>query len=450
MHQTLFVIPHWWLQGWALGIWLVFGALIIATMYLRKMPNKDILSFVPVYLIVAAAIHFIVPHLEVKGLDPDNPDGPLIPLGLAIRGYGFCMLLGMVAGISVAAYRCREANIPVERLISLSFWLIITGIIGARLFYIIQYWEDFRGSENLFAALIDMTKGGLVVYGSLIGGMIGGVGFIVYTKIPLWKTADVVAPGMMIGLAFGRIGCLMNGCCWGGACDIDQIAVRFPAGAPPYIRQFDNGQIIGLETKQIKNSEGEKTDTYEIKAIEENSIAAQYPLSVGQKIKINYSERRSPDLERTGKRVDMVLRGMHEQNLEFQDPGLLLLIDADSQQSLAMIPLEDLPARARPIHPTQVYSSINAFIIFSILMLYHSFRRGDGETFALLLILYSPTRFLLEQIRSDEYGKFGTDFTISQWVSLGAIAVGIALFLWRRNAGISTYVRPHNESEKSS
>ena len=449
MNQTLFVIPHQWLEGWFLGAWLAIGAIIIAVMYVRKQPTKDIISFVPVYLVVAAAIYFVVPHLEVTGLDPDNPDGPLVPLGLAIRGYGLFMLLGMVAGIIVAIYRCHQANIPAEPVISLSFWLIISGIIGARLFYIIQYWEDFAGSENLVESLFDMTEGGLVVYGSLIGALVGGTVYISLHKLPLWKIADIVAPGMMIGLAFGRIGCLMNGCCWGGACDIDQIAIEFPAGAPPYLRQFESGRLFGIQTKQIENEEGEKTDVYEIKSIEKDSIAATFPLSVGQQIRIKYIERRNDELPATGKRIDMVLRGMHKQNLEFKDPGLVAFFDASTDQQLGAIPLEDMPDKAKPIHPTQVYSSFNALVIFAILMLYHRFRRGDGETFALLLLLYSPTRFLLEQIRSDEAGKFGTDLTISQWVSLGAIVVGIALFAWRRQAGISTYVPPEKPKKDS-
>jgi phosphatidylglycerol---prolipoprotein diacylglyceryl transferase len=430
MRQTLFVIPHQWLDGWPLIIWLVGGALMIAVMYFRKQSTKEIWSFIPVYLVVAVVIHFVVPQLEIKGLNPENPDGPLIPLGLAVRGYGLFMLLGIVAGIGVSIYRCRLANVPSDPVVSLCFWLIISGIIGARIFYIIQYWEDFSGDSNLLLSLVDMTKGGLVVYGSLIAALVCGPIYTWINSMRLWKTADILAPGMMIGLAFGRIGCLMNGCCWGSECDIEQLGLRFSAGSPPYSRQYDTGRLIGLETIR----KDPKKLQYEIVGIQEDSIASKLPLRVGQQIIIGYVSDDPPldedQVEVVEKSEDVVLRGMHEQNLEFKYPGDMVILDDENNRYT--IPLETLPAQSYPIHPTQLYSALNAFLIFAVLLLYHPFRRGDGETFAMLLIMYSPTRFLLEQIRSDEYGKFGTEITISQWVSLAVLACGIALLIWRR------------------
>ena len=62
--------------------------------------------------------------------------------------------------------------------------------------------------------------------------------------------ADLLAPGLMIGLAFGRIGCLMNGCCWGGECDQSILGITFPPGSPPYIDQLDRGSLVGMRVQE--------------------------------------------------------------------------------------------------------------------------------------------------------------------------------------------------------
>ncbi len=75
--------------------------------------------------------------------------------------------------------------------------------------------------------VLKFTEGGLVVYGSLIGA---GLAFLVYCKkhkLPMLKLADIIAPSLVIGLAFGRSGCLLNGCCYGGVCD-KPWAITFP------------------------------------------------------------------------------------------------------------------------------------------------------------------------------------------------------------------------------
>jgi phosphatidylglycerol:prolipoprotein diacylglycerol transferase len=76
-----------------------------------------------------------------------------------------------------------------------------------------------------------IQHGGLVYYGGLIGATIAGVIYIRWKKLPLWKTADVLAPSIALGNVFGRIGCLLNGCCYGRACNLPW-AIRFPADNP--------------------------------------------------------------------------------------------------------------------------------------------------------------------------------------------------------------------------
>jgi phosphatidylglycerol:prolipoprotein diacylglycerol transferase len=74
-----------------------------------------------------------------------------------------------------------------------------------------------------------IQHGGLVYYGGLIGATIAGMIYIHWKKMPLWKTADVFAPSIALGSVFGRIGCLLNGCCYGRSCSLPW-AITFPEG----------------------------------------------------------------------------------------------------------------------------------------------------------------------------------------------------------------------------
>ena len=84
-----------------------------------------------------------------------------------------------------------------------------------------------------------------MIYGAFFGGVAGMIAFFAKFRLPVLVTADVVAPTLMLGLAIGRIGCFLNGCCFGGLCDLPW-AVSFPAGSPPYVNQVARGIMDGL------------------------------------------------------------------------------------------------------------------------------------------------------------------------------------------------------------
>ena len=165
-----------------------------------------------------------------------------MPLGLPIRGYGVMMLLAVVAGTLLAAWRAKRVGLDPDLIFSLIFWMLVPGIIGARAFYVIEYWAATTGANYyagpggslgaLVGAIVNVTKGGLVVYGSFFGGVLGMLLFIRKHRLPLLALCDLMAPSMLLGLAIGRIGCLLNGCCFGAVCD-QPWAIQFPAGTPP-------------------------------------------------------------------------------------------------------------------------------------------------------------------------------------------------------------------------
>jgi phosphatidylglycerol:prolipoprotein diacylglycerol transferase len=308
--------------------------------------------------------------------------------------------------------------------------MVVCGLIGARVFFVVQKFELFQQATFglTLAAMLDMTQGGLVVYGSLIGAMIGGGLYALRARMPLLETADVVAPGMLLGLAIGRIGCFFNGCCFGGPCDIQWLQVRFPAGAPPYVTQLESGELLGLTTTAVKlpvptSSASPGIDWmtgYRVDAVAPGSIAHRYGVQPGEQILISFDD-------------DLVMRAVHGRRLPIEST---VLIQSDRGPTRA-IPLRELPARSLSVHPTQLYSSLNALILTAVTWCLFTFRGRPGTVFGAFLVLKGVTRFLLEIIRADELGVGSTGLTISQWGSLIAIALGLALLggVWLAKTG---------------
>jgi phosphatidylglycerol:prolipoprotein diacylglycerol transferase len=117
-----------------------------------------------------------------------------------------------------------------ERIADIVIWIMVGAILGARIVYVATYWKDEFAGQPL-SEIFMIQHGGLVYYGGLIGATIAGVIYIRWKKLPLWKTADVLAPSIALGNVFGRIGCLLNGCCYGRACSLPW-AIQFPADNP--------------------------------------------------------------------------------------------------------------------------------------------------------------------------------------------------------------------------
>ena len=92
--------------------------------------------------------------------------------GLPIRGYGVMLLIAVISGIWLSIQRARQVGLDPEIIWSLGTWFFVAGIGGARLFYIIEYWPRFQKASwtDTLLAMINLTQGGLVVYGSLLAG----------------------------------------------------------------------------------------------------------------------------------------------------------------------------------------------------------------------------------------------------------------------------------------
>jgi phosphatidylglycerol:prolipoprotein diacylglycerol transferase len=133
---------------------------------------------------------------------------------LTVHWYGVMIALAFLAGLWTATGRARRENISAEKIADVTLWLMVGAIAGARFVYVTTYWREEFANQP-FTEVFMIQHGGLVFYGGFLGAAVAGIIYIRWKKMPLWKTLDVLAPSVALGSVFGRIGCLLNGCCYG-------------------------------------------------------------------------------------------------------------------------------------------------------------------------------------------------------------------------------------------
>lgn len=120
--------------------------------------------------------------------------------------WGIFVSLGFAAGMVVAYFEMGRRGLEKNRIFDLAFWIILVALLGGRLLYALEHWSIF------FASPLDIVKlwhGGMSVYGGLIGGAIGGIGYLKYHKLNLWQYIDAIIFSLPLGLFLGRIGCFL-------------------------------------------------------------------------------------------------------------------------------------------------------------------------------------------------------------------------------------------------
>lgn len=146
----------------------------------------------------------------------------------SVHWYGVMMAVAFLLGLWTASRRgVRDGLVP-EKVLDIGPWLIIGTIIGARTLHVVTYWKEEFADKPIWEIFM-VQHGGLVYYGGLIGASLACILYVRFKKVPLWKMADILAPSIALGYVFGRIGCLLNGCCFGKACDMPW-AITYPAG----------------------------------------------------------------------------------------------------------------------------------------------------------------------------------------------------------------------------
>jgi phosphatidylglycerol---prolipoprotein diacylglyceryl transferase len=249
--------------------------------------------------------------------------------GIKVFGYGTMLFLAFLGSMNLAAWRARREKLDPEVIYDLALWVFMGGLIGARVFYVIQYWGD---KVRTVADIFKIWEGGIVLYGSIMGGTAAFFLYRMLRPFPLRPFLDIVAPSLALGVALGRLGCFLNGCCYGDRCNLPW-SVSFPRPSPPWADQVTDG-----------------------------------------------------------------------------------LITRETLWSL-------------PVHPTQLYSTIDGLILLLLLSAYYPLRRCDGEVMALLMVTYPITRALIEYLRNDE-GVYFLGMTISQNISALLFMAGLAYWFY--------------------
>lgn len=167
---------------------------------------------------------------------------------LTIRWYGVMAALGFIAAVLIVQLRRRYADMTSEKVSDLSLYGMIAGVLGARAFYVVQFWSEFKDRP---LEIIRIDHGGLVFYGGFICALGAIYWFCRRNKLSLLKTLDLCSPATVLAHAFGRVGCYLNGCCYGKPTGSTWGTV-YPSGSPPAFKFQDTAHAF---TKMMRGTE---------------------------------------------------------------------------------------------------------------------------------------------------------------------------------------------------
>lgn len=137
----------------------------------------------------------------------------LLRLGpLTLYSYGLAIAAGFLLAVSLAARRARAVGIDPARIQRVAMTALLVGIVGGRAAYIFLNWDLYRADP---LEILRLDHGGLVFYGGLFAGVLAGAAAIRAAGLPLLATLDLLMPPLVVAHAIGRVGCFLNGCCYG-------------------------------------------------------------------------------------------------------------------------------------------------------------------------------------------------------------------------------------------
>ncbi|MFQ5671099.1 MAG: prolipoprotein diacylglyceryl transferase [Acidobacteriota bacterium] len=252
---------------------------------------------------------------------------PLFGTQLDIPTYGILLALAFLIVLKVAAHLARQERLDPRDVLDLCFVVFLAGLVGAKLLLILLDLPYYLSNPRALASTIRSAG---VFYGGLLTAIPVGIWYVRRRALPLWKVADILGICLPIGSAFGRMGCLAAGCCY---------------GKPSHL------------------------------------------------------------------------------------PWAIIFTSEKAQQTTG-IPLNV------PLHPTQIYLSLNALFLTAILFWIRRRKRYDGQVFLWFIVLYGGTRSFWEIFRGDAVRGFLVPDLISTSQAIGMVSVlaGLGIMMWRRHA----------------
>jgi phosphatidylglycerol:prolipoprotein diacylglycerol transferase len=361
---------------------------------------------------------FYIPLHSVSASLPDIP----------VYGYGMMLFLAYVLCSWLAGRLATREGIDRKVFSDLAIVLFVSGIIGARATFVIQEWPSFA---NDWWRIFYLWDGGLVLYGSIIGGAIGYFlahrYYLAARKINAWKMADVIAPCIALGVALGRVGCLLTGCCYGNVACSGAPAIHFPlpSASTEHMARLGYQTLAGFTVY---------SDDLAVHEVEPGSPAADAGLRPGDMIvEVNGRDVRAERVEKTRDGKELMVSRYEQLSAALLGwpPGMhkltLTVLRNGSPVNLTFLP------ESLGLHPTQIYETISMVLLVFLLLSYYPFKKRDGSVIVLLMVCYGVHRFLNEMLRIDNRPQFD-GLTFSQNVSILVLiaAAVLAYFVFRR------------------
>ena len=153
----------------------------------------------------------------------------------SIRWYGVMAALGLLAASLILNSNRKFTGMTKDQCSNAIIVAIVAGVLGARIFYVVQFFDLYR--DNLFE-IVRIDRGGLVFYGGFILAFFSLIIYARIAKIDVLRMFDGFAPAMAVAHAFGRVGCFLNGCCYGKPTELF-VGIPYPAGSDPARRYGD-------------------------------------------------------------------------------------------------------------------------------------------------------------------------------------------------------------------
>jgi len=246
MRQVLFYIPL--KEKWSLGplgdvpgfgfgivllVWcLIGGFLLYQTWRTEKGLTAEMKGSLVSFFAFALGIILL----------PSLVSAPRIP----VYGYGAMLVAACLASGWVARKRSPLAGVDPDFSANLAVVMVLVGIVGARLLHLIRYHDRAfarcQSLQDYLLAAVNLPDGGLVLHGGIA---LAAVVYVLHCRkhhISPLKYGDAVIPALFVGIAFGRVGCFLNGCCFGGVTTLPW-GVSFPQGSVPWKEYVERGLL---------------------------------------------------------------------------------------------------------------------------------------------------------------------------------------------------------------
>ncbi len=170
-------------------------------------------------------------------MHPTLLDTDFAGLSLHLAAYSTMIVLAWIVALTAITLTAGRAGLPRLRVLLMFLGVLAAGVVGARLFHAATNLDLYRAGT---ARLWSLDVAGFALYGGLVTGALTGLALALAMRLPPWRLADIGGVGLGLGIAIYRVGCFLQGCCFGRPTDLPW-GVRFPPGSPAWARQMMEG-----------------------------------------------------------------------------------------------------------------------------------------------------------------------------------------------------------------